>query len=108
MEKLIEAILHNIPFMALLTTPRPANRPLATRLSEQAMVAILSSFAATFLTLYISNDRNEAKIATILESLKEIKSELISERLVAQDVAINKVRIDVIERKHILEDARNK
>ena len=108
MEKLIETMLHNIPFMALLTSPRPANRPLATRLSEQAIVAIVSSFVATFLTLYISNDRNEAKIVAILESLHEIKVELVAERLVAQDVAINKVRLEAIERKHMLEDARNK
>ena len=95
-EKVIEGLLHNVPFLALMATPRPQNRPLATRLSEQAIVAIVTAA----IVLWVSNYRQDAKIATVMTSLQEIKSDLLIVRAVTQDVAVNKVRLDIIERRN--------
>ena len=97
-------MLHNIPFMALLTSPRPANRPLATRLSEQAIVAIIGAAFA----LWVSNDRHEAKIETIMASIQELKADLLATRLVEKDVAVNKARLDSLERRSDARDERRK
>ena len=104
MDKIIEVMLHNIPFMALLTSPRPANRPLATRLSEQAIVAIIGAAFA----LWVSNDRHEAKIETIMASIQELKADLLATRLVEKDVAVNKARLDSLERRSDARDERRK
>ena len=104
MEKIIEVMLHNIPFLALMTSPRPTNRPLATRLSEQAIVAIV----AAAVTLWVSNDRHEAKIETIMVTLREIKSDLLITRLIERDVAVNKSRLDALERRSDERDTRKK
>ena len=104
MEKIIEVMLHNIPFLALMTSPRPANRPLATRLSEQAIVAIIGAAFA----LWISNDRHEAKIENIMTSLSEIKLDLLSTRLVLQDIAVNKAKIAALEHRNDMRDEHNK
>lgn len=101
-EKLVEAALHNIPFMALMAAPQTANRPLATRLSEQTIVAIITAA----LVLWVANDRQDAKIATVIVSLQEIKADMVLVRSIAQDVAVNKVRLDAIERRnHKRDDA---
>ena len=97
MQKIIEAMLHNIPFMALMASPRPANRPMATRLSEQAIVAIISAFVAAYLTQWISNDRQDGQISTIFSTIIELKAELKADREVSQDVAVNKARLNAVE-----------
>ena len=90
-------MLHNIPFMALMASPRPANRPMATRLSEQAIVAIISAFVAAYLTQWISNDRQDGQISTIFSTIIELKAELKADREVSQDVAVNKARLNAVE-----------
>ena len=101
-------MLHNIPFMALMSAPRPANRPMATRLSEQAIVAIMSAFVAAYLTQWISNDRQEGLIHNLTESMHEVKIELGKVRDVERDVAVNKAKITAIERRNdTLDERRN-
>ena len=104
MNNIFEILLHNVPFMALMTTPRPANRPLATRLSEQTIVSLVTAVITANLTLWISSDRQEGKINALLASLQEIKLEMVTNRVVLQDVAMNKFRLDIIEHKHAEED----
>ena len=92
---MFEHFTHNIPFLALMSTPRPGNRPLATRLSEQAIVAII----AASLTLWISNDRQDQKIEVIVGVLKELKTEVIASRVMLQDHAVMKQQISDLNKR---------
>ena len=105
MQKIIETMLHNIPFMALMASPRPANRPMATRLSEQAVVAIVSAFLAAYLTQWISNDRQDGQISSLIGTMIELKAELKADRLITQEVAVNKIRIDALEHRNNMQDS---
>ena len=95
MEKLINTLAHNIPFVALLSTPRVANRPLLTNLTEKAIIAIIAAAIA----LWIANDRHEAKIEAILAALNKIDNELKANRDDIADMAVAKQRMDEIERR---------
>ena len=100
MSKLVEFLVHNIPFMALITAPRPANRRLVMKLSEQLIVAFASAFITGSLMLWISNDRQESLIRTLAESMHEVKLELVAVRKLEKDVAVNSEKIAAIEHRN--------
>ena len=105
MEKLIESILHNIPFMALMSVPQAANRPLATKLSEQLILVLATSFISGSFMLWVSNDRQDEKIKSIMEVIHDVKIELNKVREVERDVAVNKAKIAAIEHRNDTKDA---
>ena len=56
---------HNLPFLALIAADTPINRPAATRLAEQLIVAAVTAW----LTLYASESKNAAAIETLTRKL---------------------------------------
>jgi len=65
---------HIVPFAALFSEEvAPANRPMLTRLTEQALVGV---FAAG-VTLYADNLVTQDKIANLTEQVSEVKTVVV-------------------------------
>lgn len=57
---------HWLPFAALATKGvAPANRPMATRLIEQTLVALIAGGSGTYVTLHVNQARQEEQIKAI-------------------------------------------
>ena len=97
MSKLIETLLHNIQFMFLMTVPQTAK---VAKLSEQLIIAFSSAFITGSFMLWVSNDRQDGVIHTIVESMHEVKTELVAVRKLEKDVAVNSTKIEAIERRN--------
>lgn len=65
----------HIPFMALMASKPPPNRPMLTRLSEQTVVAVVAAAIA----LYTNNAIHETKLAQLsmdVQSLTKIVNDM--------------------------------
>jgi len=50
----LEKLTHVVPFMALMSkVPTPPNRPMLTRLTEQALVGVIASFFGAILAVKV-------------------------------------------------------
>ena len=67
MDGLKESLFHCVPFLSLLTSNPPQNRPLLTRLSEQTLVGIVAAFVA----LQAMQARQAEQINELRVALKE-------------------------------------
>ena len=99
MEKIFEWSIHHLPFFALMSTPKPENRPLATRLLEQTLVGIIASIIGASGALYIENIRQEEQLKTVNSTLMEIRVELIESRKISTYVAVQTQRLDELEKR---------
>lgn len=69
MDNLKDAIFHSVPFLSLMSSNPPSNRPLLTRLSEQSIVGIVAAFVA----LQVSMARQSEQIETLRSAVRDLQ-----------------------------------
>lgn len=82
---------HWMPFAALFAKQTvPENRPMTTRLVEQALVALLAGGGGTFATYNVMLQQQQIAQATQAEQIKALKEQVIASeiRLTAQIVEL--------------------
>lgn len=82
---------HWMPFAALFAKQAvPENRPMTTRLVEQALVALLAGGGGTFATYNVMLQQQQIAQATQAEQIKALKEQVIASeiRLTAQIVEL--------------------
>lgn len=82
---------HWMPFAALFAKQTvPENRPMTTRLVEQALVALLAGGGGTFATYNVMLQQQQVAQATQAEQIKALKEQVIASevRLTAQIVEL--------------------
>lgn len=82
---------HWMPFAALFAKQTvPENRPMTTRLVEQALVALLAGGGGTFATYNVMLQQQQITQATQAEQIKALKEQVIASeiRLTAQIVEL--------------------
>ena len=82
---------HWMPFAALFAKQAvPENRPMTTRLVEQALVALLAGGGGTFATYNVMLQQQQVAQATQAEQIKALKEQVIASeiRLTAQIVEL--------------------
>lgn len=82
---------HWMPFAALFAKQAvPENRPMTTRLVEQALVALLAGGGGTFATYNVMLQQQQIAQATQAEQIRALKEQVISSeiRLTAQIVEL--------------------
>ncbi len=82
---------HWMPFAALFAKQAvPENRPMTTRIVEQALVALLAGGGGTFATYNVMLQQQQVAQATQAEQIKALKEQVIASeiRLTAQIVEL--------------------
>lgn len=82
---------HWMPFAALFAKQTvPENRPMTTRLVEQALVALIAGGGGTFATYNVMLQQQQVAQATQAEQIKALKEQVIASevRLTAQIVEL--------------------
>jgi len=62
-----------LPFAAVVVKTPPPNRPMLTRISEQAIVGIVGGIVAAWITIYNNDIRQQEKNEYMIGAIKELK-----------------------------------
>ena len=102
MSEAAQGFYHWFPFAALMVKDIqvPPNRPMATRLIEQAFVGLIAGGGATIATLQVASARNDERILAIKEQVVEVRAQITTNTtLLAQSLNdSNKMLSDRIDR----------
>jgi len=93
---------HWMPFAALFAKQTvPENRPMTTRLVEQALVALLAGGGGTFATYNVMLQQQQVAQATQAEQIKALKEQIkaLKEQVIASEVRLTAQIVELRQRQ---------